>query len=201
MTYRTLAALFAALAVAACDTGVDRCEPAAALGTGPTDGSLAIESASGCAVEPAGASSGPAPYLFGPERDFEEAPTHLVRVVVPTQDGPRLRLGFGGADRPAPGRYPVMDLRGPDGRFGPLPARFHPDSVYAFTSRGTGEGYWFATGGEVVVERSDEGGVVGTAEVTLLHGGGGRPLTARARFRAEAGETAGYGQFSNPHDG
>ena len=158
------------------------------------DSSIAMEDASGCAVEAASAVSASIGYPFGPERDWEIVPTHLVRVTVPTQDGPGLHLGFGGGDRPELGRYPVMDLRGADGEFGSPPARFHPDSVYSTTSNGTGQGYWFATGGEVVVERSDATGVSGTAEATFLHERGGRPLTVRVRFRAEPGDT-NYGWY------
>ncbi len=190
------------VAALGCDTGTDAtCEPAASVSaTYGENASLAIADEAGCRIETAGALAGLVDYPFGPERDYAVAPTFLVTLDGPINDGASVRLGFGGAEAPAPGRYPVTDLRGADGRFGPTPARFAPDAVYSFTTNGDGQGYWFATGGEVVVERSDGSGVSGTVEATYLHGGGGRPVTVRARFRAVL-STPNYGQFSNPHGG
>lgn len=199
------ALLLAVFALAACDSAPaigGPCEPAAPpVAPSPSGASVAVADAAGCSVMEGGAGAGPAEYLFGPERDYERRPTFLISVRGPTEDGPHVRLGIDGAAPPAPGRYPVMDLRGADGRFGVLPARFDPDSTYSITSNGTGRGYWFATGGELVVERSDSTGVSGTVEATYLHGGGGRPLTVRARFYADLVDANSYGQYSNPHGG
>ena len=204
MTAR-LAALAAIFAVAACDSGstAGPCEPAATVdpaGDG-RGASLAIVDAAGCRVEWAGGAGEPREFQFGPDRDWEAVPTFLVRLSVPREDGAQLRLAFGTAGAPAPGRYPVMDLRVADDRFSAVPARFHPDSVYSWTSNGYGQGWWFATGGEVVVERSDSTGVAGTFEGSYLHGDGSRPVTVRARFHAVLGETGGYDPYSNPHGG
>ena len=200
----TLIALLA-VTVTACDSApglTGPCEPAALPIGGATPGaSVAVEDAAGCRVDGAGAAGESREYPLGQDQDWDTLPTFLVGISVPTQDGVRPRFAFESAGPPAPGRYPIMDLRGSDGRFGPLPARFHPDSVYSWTSNGDGQGWWFATGGAVVVERSDSTGVTGTVEATYLHGGGGKPVTVRARFRADYGATGGYDPYTNPHGG
>ena len=204
-------ALLAAVLVsplAACDSGsaTGPCEPAALVTPtehGPSPASVAVEVDGTCRVltETAGAGAAPAEYLYGPDRDWERRPTFLVGVSGGVEDGPNVRIALDSARPPAPGVYPVMDLRGPDGRFGRQPARFHPDSLYSVAWSGGGQGYWYATGGTLVVERVDETAVSGTFEGTYLHGGGGRPLTVRARFHARRGRDTSYGLYANPHGG
>lgn len=199
-------ALLLTAALAGCDSGepLDAlCAPAASVSLDdPRQGaSLAVALEGDCRVVAGSALAAPSEYLFGPDRDFERRPTFLISARGAVEDGPHVRLGIDGPVPPAPGRYPVMDLRDTNGRFGPLPARFSPDSVYSFTSNEAGQGYWFATGGEVVVERSDGEAVAGTFTATYHHGGGGRPLTVRGRFHAVHGDAGTYGLYSNPHGG
>ena len=191
--------------LAACDASgppsSEACKPAGAVdATYGRNASVAVLDDAGCRVEASSALAGSTEYPFGPERDYERLPTFLIDLDGPINDGVQVVFGLSGAEPPAVARYPITDLRGRDGTFGPLPARFDSGAFYSFTTNGDGQGWWFATGGEVIVERSDESGVAATFEATYLHGGGGRPLTLRGRFRAVPGQP-NYGQFSNPHGG
>ena len=200
---RILVALMA-FSASACDTSSSAngaCEPMASVSpTYPQNASVAALDANGCRVEQSGALFGPFSFTFGPDRGFEVVPLQQIEIYGPVNDGAQVVLAVKGKERIQPGRYPLFDLRRADGRFGSTPARFSPDSVYSFTSNGDGQGYWFATGGEVVVEQSNEAGMTGTFEATYIHGGGGRPLTLNGRFRAVAGQP-GYSQGTNPHGG
>ena len=117
-------------AIAACDSGPTTdgaCEPLASVA--PTYGenaSVAALDANGCRIETASAQGGPIDYPFGPERGWEVVPTFLIEIRGPINNGVQLYLSLGGTEPPAVGRYPVTDLRGADGRFGPLPAQFNP---------------------------------------------------------------------------
>ena len=136
--------------LSSCDSGASdsSCEPAAAVSpTYPENASVTVADAAGCRVETAGAFAGPADYLFGLERDYERYRSFLFEILGPINDGASVRLGFAGENAPVPGRYPVTDLRGGDGRFGQQPARFEPGAFFSFTTNGDGQGYWFATGG------------------------------------------------------
>ena len=202
--YTLIISLGVVCLASACDTApepVAACEPAAALPLTPgQNGSLAVTDAAGCRTEVASAVAGPAEFLYGPERDFEREPTFLVVVAGPLNDGAQVNVGFSGDGPPPPGSYPVVDLRGSSGQFGAVPVRFEPGRATSLTTNGDGQGFWFATGGEVVIERSDADEVSGAARVEYLHGGGGRPVEVRGRFRAVPGGVS-YVAFTNPHGG
>ena len=193
-----------ALAFAACDSGFTDalCGPLASVSLASTqkNTSIAVQDATGCRLEEAIAVFGDSSLLKGPIEEYELVPTFLIEVRGPLNNGVRLHLGLRGTDIPEPGRYLIADLRGDDGRFGFYPVQFAPGDFASLTSNGDGQGHWFATGGEIIIERSDGEVVAGTFESTYLHGAGDRPITVRGRFQAQAG-TPAWGQNSNGYGG
>lgn len=191
--------LLALFVFAACDTGGPATCDAPAPGSGPRDSAVALSGNDGgdpCLAVQAVTNSNPATWT-----DVEDVPIYLVQVMGGSESGPNLRLMLDGDAVPQPGRYPVTALRGDGGRFGPLPVRFAPGEVASYASAEAGEGYWFATGGTVTVDRVGDGAMSGTFEVDYLHGSGTRPRTAAGEFRAELVSQSGGLFQSNPHGG